>query len=293
MQKQFAAGETLFREGDPSDRVYHIKSGRIAIIKERPGGPLVLGRVREGEFLGEMGVVEALPRSATATAETPVEAEVFEGEDFLKRISEDSALALNLIRRLSIRLRNLDAHVARLLPARKGAVERRVNPRPDARSGQAGRSSRPVAIRGGTNALKLYIGTEPIAVSKMPYSVGRVGKSRTAGGGPEPDLGIVDPEPYRLSPRHFLLFEEAGKLFVRDCNSELGTVVNGRHLGRDFSIDQVVLRAGENVVVAGGDGSPYKFLIDALSQRREMASGRSPNRSMSRFAPSSAGGTRV
>ena len=261
MQKQFATGDTLFREGDPSDRVYHVTSGKVAIIKERPGGPLVLGRVREGEFLGEMGVVEGLPRSATAKAETPVEVDVFDGDDFLKLVCEDSTLALNLIRRLSMRLRNLDSHIVRLLPARRNTVDRRVKPRPEAQPARPV-SGRPVAIRGGTYALKLYIGTDPIAVSKMPYSVGRVGKSPSVGGVLEPDLGILDPEPYRLSPLHFVLFEDSGKIFIRDCNSELGTIVNDRHLGRDFAIDQAALRAGENVVVAGGDGSPYKFLID-------------------------------
>jgi CRP/FNR family transcriptional regulator, cyclic AMP receptor protein len=261
MQKQFAAGETLFREGDPSDRVYRVISGRIAIIKERPGGPLVLGRVRDGEFLGEMGVVEEQPRSATAKTETPVVADVFSTDEFMTLVSEDSMLALNLIRRLSTRLRNLDSHVARLFPARRHAVERRIQPRPEARPPVDTRG-KPIAIRGGSYALQLYIGTAPVAVPKMPYSIGRVGKTPAKAGLPEPDLGILDPEPYRLSPLHFVLFEDTGKIFIRDCNSELGTIVNNRHLGRDFAIDQVALRAGENVVVAGGDGSPYKFLID-------------------------------
>jgi len=212
MEKQFAVGETLFREGDPSDRAFRIISGRIAIMKERSGGPLVLGRVREGEFLGEMGVVEEQPRSATARAETLV-------------------------------------------------VERRIQPRPEARPAAPVRG-KPIAIRGGSYALQLYIGTSPVPVPKMPYSVGRVGKTPPGEGLPAPDLGIVDPEPFRLSPMHFVLFEDTGKIFIRDCNSELGTIVNNRHLGRDFAVDQVALRQGENVVVAGGDGSPYKFLID-------------------------------
>jgi hypothetical protein len=264
MQKTFAAGQILFREGDPSDLVYRVRSGRIAIIKERPGAPLVLGRVREGEFVGEMGVVEELPRSATAQAETPVEVDVFGADEFMKLVCEDSTLALNLIRRLSIRLRNLDSHIARLLPVRGHAAERR---RPVQRPIQppppppAGRNA-PVSIRGGTNALKLFIGADPIVVPKMPYTIGRVEKARTGDSTSEPDLGIVDPVPYRLSPRHFVLFEDYNKIFIRDCNSEFGTVVNDRNLGRDFAVDQVALRSGENVVVAGGDGSPYRFLID-------------------------------
>jgi len=261
MQTDFAAGEILFREGDPSDLVYRVVSGRVAIIKERPGSPLVLGRVREGEFLGEMGVVEEQPRSATAKAETPVRVDVFGAGEFMKLVCEDSSLALNLIRRLSIRLRNLDSHIARLLPARKAAVERRRNLRPGGHSTPAGRGTT-VAIRGGTYALKLFIGVDPITVPKMPYTVGRVEKTADGNVTPEPDLGIVDPSPYRLSRSHFVLFEDYNKIYIRDCNSEFGTIVNDRNLGRDFAVDQVALRPGENTVVAGGDGSPYRFLID-------------------------------
>lgn len=261
MDKQFAAGDILFREGDVSDLVYRVKSGRVAIIKERPNAPLVLGRVREGEFLGEMGVVEDQPRSATAKAETPLVVEVYEADAFMELVCKDSTLALNLIRRLSIRLRNLDAHIARLLPARKAMVDRRRNARPETGQGPIGRGTT-VAIRGGSNALKLYIGVEPISVPKMPYTIGRVEKTAADKSTREPDLGIVDPAPYRLSRSHFVLFEEYGRVFIRDCNSEYGTIVNDRSLGRDFAVDQVALKPGENVVVAGGDGSPYKFLID-------------------------------
>jgi CRP/FNR family transcriptional regulator, cyclic AMP receptor protein len=48
---------------------------------------------------------------------------------------------------------------------------------------------------------------------------------------------------------------------VRDLNSTLGTIVNGQPLGRDFPIDSAPLRQGENSVVAGGDGSPFAFVV--------------------------------
>jgi len=194
MEKHYAAGEILFREGDPSYLVYRVKSGRVAIIKERPNAPLVLGRVREGEFLGEMGVVEDQPRSATAKAETPLEVEVYETDAFMDLVCKDSALALNLIRRLSIRLRNLDAHIARLLPVRKAMIERRRNARPEPGKGPIGRGTT-VAIRGGSNALKLYIGVEPISVPKMPFTVGRVEKTRRTSRRANPTSASSIPRP--------------------------------------------------------------------------------------------------
>lgn len=258
MQRQFNAGEILFRQGDPSETVYLIRSGTVAVLKERPETPVVLGHVGTGEFLGEMGAVEGLPRSATAQAETAVVADVFEKAQFLELVSRDSALAFNLIRRLSMRLRDVDDRIADMAPEAQAetAVAEPVPAPVEAHP------SRPITIRGGTFALQLYVGTEPITVPVLPYTVGRIGDAAVDGEEAGPNLGILDPEPYRLSPAHFTLYAEDGRLQVRDCNSELGTIVNGQSLGRDFPMDHVVLKAGENVVVAGGDGSPYKFLID-------------------------------
>lgn len=269
MKKRFAAGDTLFLEGDPSDVVYLIESGAVAVTKERPDEPVLLGRVEAGEFLGEMGVVEKLPRSASARAETAVEATIFQSVEFMNRVSQDSDLALNLIRRLSMRLRSVDNRIANLepepepapMPLPKLKSEPGMRVRISDTDRQADKTPS-VTIRGGSYALQLYIGADPIAVEKMPYSVGRVGESKRGAIGLEPDLGILDPEPFRLSPMHFMLFEDHDKVFVRDCDSELGTIVNGRSLGRDFPLDQTMLTPGENTVVAGGDGSPYKFLID-------------------------------
>lgn len=264
MTREYPAGAALFHEGDSSDVVYLVRSGTVAVIKERGDSPVLLGRVRTGEFLGEMGVVEGLPRSATARAETPVTAEVYESGQFLELVASDSELALNLIRRLSVRLRKVDNRVAQLLPGAETVPPAAPAPEPtDGGRGEwSGVAPVPVTIRGGSYALQMYIGTDPIKVGKMPFTVGRVPEKPSANEAAEPDLGIVDPEPHRLSPAHFILFEDHKRIFVRDCNSELGTVVNDRNLGRDFPIDQIALKPGENTIIAGGDGSPYKFLID-------------------------------
>ncbi|MCG8545144.1 MAG: Crp/Fnr family transcriptional regulator [Alphaproteobacteria bacterium] len=254
MQRQFAAGEILFRQGDASETVYLIKSGTVAVLKERHDSPVVLGHVGAGEFLGEMGAVEALPRSATAKAETAVEADIFEKSQFLELVSRDSELAFNLIRRLSMRLRDVDNRIA--------DMESEPADGAGATAEAAADPSRPITIRGGTFALQMYVGTDPITVPALPYTVGRIGDGVAERDGTGPNLGILDPEPYRLSKAHFTLYAEDGRLQIRDCDSELGTIVNGQGLGRDFPLDHVPLKAGENVVVAGGDGSPYKFLID-------------------------------
>jgi len=72
---EFEPGSTLFEEGAPSDGVFWIESGRV-LVRTRPasGAERRAGHVGAGEFLGEMGVLESLPRSATAVAAARVTA---------------------------------------------------------------------------------------------------------------------------------------------------------------------------------------------------------------------------
>jgi CRP/FNR family cyclic AMP-dependent transcriptional regulator len=61
-------GEILFREGDPSDCMYVIKSGSIAIMKTKGSGEISLAELRAGDMLGEMAFFDNKPRSAGARA---------------------------------------------------------------------------------------------------------------------------------------------------------------------------------------------------------------------------------
>lgn len=71
--KKLSVGEVLFREGDPSDAMYVIKSGRIAITKSKGSGEIILAEKKKGEMLGEMAFFDNKPRSAGAKALTDCE----------------------------------------------------------------------------------------------------------------------------------------------------------------------------------------------------------------------------
>ena len=102
------SGDIIFREGDPSEFVCRIISGEIEIVKEHGDKSLVLGIARTGEFVGEMGVISGRPRSATVRAMNDLSIELINKDDFLKLISTDSDTALQLLSRLSERLRLTD-----------------------------------------------------------------------------------------------------------------------------------------------------------------------------------------
>ncbi|MGE0764205.1 MAG: Crp/Fnr family transcriptional regulator [Bdellovibrionales bacterium] len=66
--KKLSKNDVLFREGDPSDAMYVIKAGRIAITKAKGSGEIILAELKPGEMLGEMAFFDNKPRSAGAKA---------------------------------------------------------------------------------------------------------------------------------------------------------------------------------------------------------------------------------
>lgn len=249
MRQRFAPGEVLFREGDPSDWVVLVRSGQVEVSREVAGTPILLGTAGDGEFVGEMGVLEGRPRSATARAASTLEVELIERRAFLERVSHEPDLAHKLLIRMSARLR----HVEDLLAGLHASVRAEAGVR-----GSAGRPS--IALSGATYAAKFYIGVAPIAIERLPFTVGRRPGPQEVVRMPV-DLEIAEPEPYRLSPVHFGLHAEGDQVIVRDLNSELGTIVNQTALGQDFPVDSMALHQGDNSVVAGGRGSPFVFTI--------------------------------
>jgi len=69
-RRKVRAGETIFRELDPSDALYIVEYGKVVVSKHVSGQTdIVLTRFSPGDFFGEMGLFDAAPRSASAHAE--------------------------------------------------------------------------------------------------------------------------------------------------------------------------------------------------------------------------------
>lgn len=66
--KNLKKNEILFREGDPSDCMFVVKSGKIAITKAKGSSEIILAELGPGDMLGEMAFFDNKPRSAGARA---------------------------------------------------------------------------------------------------------------------------------------------------------------------------------------------------------------------------------
>ena len=121
MLKRFDPDAVLFRQGDPSDEVILILSGSADVLRESGDDAILLGTVRAGEFVGEMGVLEGRVRSATVRAAEAVEAELIERQAFLERVSAEPELARKLLLRMSARLRDVEDMLTQLYASHEAA----------------------------------------------------------------------------------------------------------------------------------------------------------------------------
>jgi ABC-type bacteriocin/lantibiotic exporter with double-glycine peptidase domain/CRP-like cAMP-binding protein len=65
---EFRMGETVFRKGDPPGPMFVVESGRVRIFEEAEGRQRNLAFYREGDFFGELSILNGSPRAATAEA---------------------------------------------------------------------------------------------------------------------------------------------------------------------------------------------------------------------------------
>ena len=110
----YADGEVIVRQGEPGDCMYVVQQGRVEVVQETEAGPHVLATLGDGEFFGEMAIFDRSPRSATVRAQGEVRLLTVDKGTFLRRISEDPSLAFRMVKKMSQRIRELNAEVAHL-----------------------------------------------------------------------------------------------------------------------------------------------------------------------------------
>ena len=74
-------------------------------------------------------------------------------------------------------------------------------------------------------------------------------------------MALTGSDMYQMSPAHFSIELLERRPAVRDLGSYLGTVVNGVRLAKFETSEVAMLQIGQNLVLAGGDDSPYSFAI--------------------------------
>ena len=113
-RKAIRKGELLFRQGDEGTALYIIQQGRIRISVSRRTDTVALATLGQGEFLGEMALLDDLPRSADAMALEDSQLYALNRKDFLSFLKNNENAVHAIIASLSLRLRRTDNLLAEI-----------------------------------------------------------------------------------------------------------------------------------------------------------------------------------
>ena len=115
LERTYFDGEVVVEEGERSRDMFVIQSGVVRISKRVKTREVELARLSQGDFFGEMSLLESLPRDATAKAVGETRLLVVSAGALLVRMRRDPTFAFEMLHRLSGRLRTLNARLVQVL----------------------------------------------------------------------------------------------------------------------------------------------------------------------------------
>jgi CRP-like cAMP-binding protein len=220
--KRFPKGSVVFNEGDEGEEMYILRSGKVAIKKKVPHGEVTLAVLEKGDFFGEMAILERMPRSATAEMAEDGDLVVIGSDVFGDMIKNTPEIAVRMLRKYSIRLRETTRQMEQMSLAgggsATGATEVQQPTRAPGRTLQA-------------EAVAFFLSTPTgnvFPVFKTDSLIGRY--DSVTGMSPEVDLSNED-QSRNISRRHARLVLKDGKPYIaEEIGTMNGTFLNGQKL---------------------------------------------------------------
>jgi CRP-like cAMP-binding protein len=111
----FSRGDSIFYQTDESTDLYLILQGSVrACLQNEEGQELVLTHFREGDFFGEMSLLDGRPRSATMVTQEETTLAVLKRNKFLNTLKTEPMIAIDMLSALVQRLRKADEMIESL-----------------------------------------------------------------------------------------------------------------------------------------------------------------------------------
>jgi CRP/FNR family cyclic AMP-dependent transcriptional regulator len=114
-QARFKKGDTIFHRTDMSTELYIVDRGSLkAVLIDDEGDEMVLARFEQGDFFGELSLLDGKGRSATIIADSDAELSVLARDTFLLLLTKDPKIAISLMTTMVERLRKADEMIESL-----------------------------------------------------------------------------------------------------------------------------------------------------------------------------------
>jgi CRP-like cAMP-binding protein len=214
---RYGAGERIFSEGDLGTTMYIVQSGKVRLFRLVDGAKRVHGTMEKGDFFGEMSILEGMPRTIAAEAVEDAELIEINSMTFDKMIKGNIEIAIRMLRKLSIRLRDAERRIEELQLAGAVAVPRAA----------ATPSLRPPPVESGVR-LEAEGEARAFALCEGDTLLGRYDPVTDQ----RPDIDLTDIDLKRsVSRRHARIVRNAdGFVVMEEVGALNGTFVNGEKL---------------------------------------------------------------
>ncbi len=113
-KKSYPPETDIVEIGEPGQSLFIISRGTVQVVYPARSSDFELARLTEGDFFGEMAILNSMTRSATVRSVDSVEVLVLEKDDFQKILTSSPSVAIQLLDTLSIRIRNADEQMSGL-----------------------------------------------------------------------------------------------------------------------------------------------------------------------------------
>jgi CRP-like cAMP-binding protein len=205
--------------GEIGNDMFILQSGTVELIKTIAGETKVLATLEKGDFFGEMAILERMPRSATAEVIEDGDLIKIDGEVFGDMIKANPEIAIRMLRKYSIRLRETNKQIESIVASGGSVLEtHEVQPAQSMNTMQA-------------EALCFFMANQSgnmFPVFKSDSLLGRF--DSVTGLRPEIDLTNED-QSRNISRRHARVVIKDGRFFIaEEIGTMNGTFLNGTKL---------------------------------------------------------------
>jgi len=213
-------GSRVFSEGEQGTTMYIVQRGTVRLMRDVDGQPQTLGVLEKGDFFGEMSILEGLPRTFAAEAVEDAQLIEINSTIFDKMIRGNIEIAIRMLRKLSIRLREAEMKISELQAS--GARLAQPSGKSQAASARSTEAS--------TTGVRLEVQGQPgsFPVGDLETLIGRNDPVTEL----KPDIDLTDLDFKRTVSRCHarIVREDDGFAVLEEVGALNGTSVNGLEL---------------------------------------------------------------